>query len=231
MLISKRYITICLCVLIFASNGCKKQNQPSSSNTTTTISPMLYQKNDSIENALNFVETPEDKLGTYVTSIQNNGELASGDILKFANEYFNLGTNKNPELYISMLSEKTKEILDDDSKNDILFKKLNSIKEGTLINSENNKYLVVSSLVSKELQSTLRRANFTQMPTHRIIFYYFNQPKNMLIGSSVYFIEENSSYKIVLEMKSNDQLATEQIKPLPKTKTQNNNTESDTKTE
>ncbi|MBN2589682.1 MAG: hypothetical protein JXA96_07460 [Sedimentisphaerales bacterium] len=167
---------------------------------------MLYQQNDSISDALNFIEVPEEKMETYLTTVQNNGELASGDILKFANKYFSLRTSKNSERYISMLSDKTKEIIDDDNKNGSLFYHINRIKNGTFLNSENEyKYFAVSSIITNELQNSLKRDNFTQMPTHRIIFYYFNEPRDMLMVSSVYMVKEQDSYKIVTETMSKDE--------------------------
>jgi hypothetical protein len=211
MLFLKRYTAVFLSLLFFISNGCKKQDEPYSYDASIeyedVVCPLLYQENDSLVNALKFVEAPEEKYESYISSIQKYGDLVSGDLLKVANKYLSLSTNKNPELFISMLSEKTKDILNDDSKNGYLLRRINQIKEGTLFNSEEEyKYLAVSSAVSQELKDTLKKANFTQMPTHRIFFYNFYRPKYRLIGSSVYFIEEKGSYKIISETMSKDSL-------------------------
>ncbi len=209
MLFLKRYIAIIFCVLIFISTGCKKHDESYSYDASIqyedVVCPFLYQENDSLENALKFIEVPEAEYETYISYIQKEGELISGDSLKLANKYLNLGINKNPDFFISMLSKKTIKQLNNTKKNGYLARMINKIKEGTLF-KEDYKYLAVISKVSKELIESLKKTNFTQMPTHRIIFYYFYRPKYMLIGSSVYFIEENNSYKIVTETISKDKL-------------------------
>lgn len=216
---NKECVTVLFFVSIIAITGCKKNNQPVSSTTEDIICASLYQKNDSIANALNFIEAPQEKLETYISIVQNNGKLVSGDLLKFANKYLSLATNKNTDMYISMLSTKTKEILDDVKKNGVIHYNLNAIKAGTFVNSKDeHKYLAISSVVSKELQNTLRRANFTEMPTHRIIFYYFDRSRDRLLSSTVYLIEEQGSYKIVTEEMPMDQLESINLK---NTKTDN----------
>jgi hypothetical protein len=207
LMFNKEYATVIFCASILIFSGCKKSGQTTNANKEN-VCPFLYQKNDSLSNALNFIEAPKEKLETYISTIQNHGELVSGDMLKFANKYLSLRTNKNADLYISMLSRKTREILDDNSKNGVLLHHINAIKDGTFIDSEEEyKYLAISSAVSRELQNTLRKANFVQMPTYRLIFYHFNRSKNILIGTTVYVIEEDGSLKIVIEAIPRDKFA------------------------
>ena len=118
----KIYIAFILCMSSFFWSGCKEKDQQSPPaadiDNKDIVCPMLYQKNDSIENALVFIEAPEDKLESYISSVKKKGELVNRKKLRIANKLFSLSISKDADFYISLLSEKTKEQLKDDNKNE-----------------------------------------------------------------------------------------------------------------
>ena len=201
-MICKNNAVIILCASFLISSGCEKKDQQriikTLLNNKEIICPMLYQKSDSVNNALVFIEVPEDRLESYISSVSETGELTKQDQLSFANILFSLRKSKDVELYISILGEKTKEQLQDDNKNGILLQRISSIQEGTFLYGEYDyKYFATFDKLSKEQQDGLQIRNFTETPTYNIVYWHFHKPKNMLIGTTVYFTEDSGSFKIV----------------------------------
>ena len=60
--------------------------------------------------------------------------------------------------------------------------------------------------LSEEQQDNLKKGNFTETPTHNNFYWHFHKPKNILIGSTYYFIEVEDSYKIVTETLPKDKI-------------------------
>jgi len=97
---------------------------------TKKLKNVLYQKQDSISNALEFIGTPEDRMKPALVS--KRGQLAGPGQLEFANKLFSVRKSKDVDMYKSLLSDGTKKLLSDsDSK--MLQSHIQQIKEGTFL--------------------------------------------------------------------------------------------------
>jgi len=207
----KKYAVLVLCMSFFLSPNCKEKDQqdtPAANiDNKDIVYPMLYQKRNSLNDALVFIEAREDKLESYISSVGEKRELVNQDQLNFANKLFSLRTSKDTEFFISLLSEKANEQLKDDNKNGILIHHIEEIKNGTFLYGEYDfKFFATLGKLSKEEHDKLQNVDFTETPTHNIVYWHFHKPKNMLIGSTYYLIEDEDSYKIVTETLPKDKI-------------------------
>ena len=201
----KKYAVLVLCMSFFLSPNCKekdKQGPPAANiDNKDIVYPMLYQESDSLTDALKFIDAREDKLESYISFTGKKGKLANQDQLKFANKLFSLRRSKDAEFFISLLSERTRDQLNDNDKNGILHNHINQIKNETFLYGEYDfKFFVtISELAEEERDELQKKAGFAETPTHNIIYWHFHKPKNMMIGTTFYLIENQGLYSIVTE--------------------------------
>ena len=161
---------------------------------------MLYQ-GESLADAIEFIEAPEDKMESYLSSVSKRGRLAEQDELSFANALFSLRKSKDADMYMSMLSSSTrKQLLKDDSRiSGCTYPE--RIKNGTFLYGEHDFKFFASfrKLTRAELADlTKGDRGFTQKPSHAIVFWHFHKPKYMLTGDTYYLIQEKNSYRVVM---------------------------------
>ena len=216
-------VVILLCATIFSvPSGCgEKQQGKLPDNQTVTerkteegeqpegqqlmyelSSLMLYQKHDSFKNALTFIDAPGEE---YLDSI--NGalhdlpkELAKDQQLVLANKIFNLRINKGTDMLISLLSDGSKQNLDDcNNEKSMLHHYMRQIKSGTFLYGEyDGKFFATFCKLSTDFLDSLREGGvFPETPSHAIIYWHYHKPKTMLIGTTFYLIEDGQTYKLV----------------------------------
>jgi hypothetical protein len=194
--------------------GCRKE--PNSSDTKKTHSDkkttvkvealkkinstgnnLLYQKQGSIKDALRFIGMPEDRLDTGF--VRKQGQLASGRQLEFANKLFGAGKSKDVDMFISLLSDGTKEQLNDGNDRRMLHNYIKNISEGTFLSKDAgyDYFVTFRDFTDKDRDRLKKHVSFAEPPTHAIVYYHFS--KNMLLGSTIYLIEDNGSYKLVTD--------------------------------
>ena len=123
--IKRDYVIVVLCLVALSLlPGCKSKDKDE------IVCPMLYQKSGSFAEALKFIEMPEDKLETALSSLNQKGILADKHQLAFANKLFNVRKSKDTDLFISLLSDGTKGQLDEDDNKRIVHQYLRQIEEG-----------------------------------------------------------------------------------------------------
>ena len=165
----------------------------------------LYQKHDSIKNALTFIDVPEDKIEEHLDSVNGalrnlTKELAGGRQLVFANNLFNLSGSKDTDMLITLLSNGSTQHLEDyDNKKSMLYRYMRQIKDGTFLYGEyDGKFFATFCKLSNEFLDSLREdIVFSETPSHALIYWHYHEPKTMLIGTTFYLIEDGRKYKLV----------------------------------
>lgn len=152
----------------------------------------LYQKQDSIKNALTFIGTPEDRMDA--SFVAKSGQLASQEQLSMLNILFMANANKDVNMVSAILSDGTKRELHDS--NNAAFE-LSSIEKWKFF-SDNAKYFAVSRDFTDEDYGRIKKSvHFADMPNRLITVYQFDRRAYMLIGSSLYVLKKGSDYKLV----------------------------------
>ena len=114
------YIAVQACLTaLLVLPGCRDKGIPVHPTDVNDdiVCPMLYQ-GDSLNEALEFIELPEERMDTSPSFIKKRGgKLADQRELPFANALFSLRKSKDADMYMSMLSSSTKkQLLKDDSR-------------------------------------------------------------------------------------------------------------------
>jgi len=172
-------------------------------------SERLYQKQDSIRYALEFIGTPEELIDT--TLVGKRGQLASPQQLNFANKLFSVRKSKDVDMFISLLSDGTKKHLNDGNNRRMLHQHIKEISAGTFLSGEEdfNFFATFRDFTDKDRDRLKKHVSFAEPPTHAIVYWHFS--KNMLLGSTLYLIEDKGSYKLVT-----DTLLSDPIVPVKK---------------
>jgi hypothetical protein len=196
-------VSILAAGLLFVQ-GCERKDHESrpTDATANIVCPQLYQGTDSLAGALAFIEVPEDRRAVSLASVSKRGELANPRQLAFANKLFRLRKSKDTELFKSLLDDKTRRQLDEpDTNKQMVRHRLGEVENGTFLDGQSDVkfFATFRTLTQDDLDVLGRNANFAQTPTHAIIFYHFHEPKAMLVGDRHYLIEDESSYRIVME--------------------------------
>jgi len=198
------HIAAALCaVSVLLLPGCQKkdrQNRPKEAGDQM-VCPTLYQESESFVNALKFIEVPEERLETSLSSVINKGELASQSQLLFANKFFSLRKTGNVDMFVSMLSEGTKKQLTNDNNKRMLHHYIREIRDKTFLFGEHDfKFFATFREFTQEDGEILKKhVCFSDTPSHIIQYFHFHKPNYMLIGSGFYLMEDNGSYKIVTQ--------------------------------
>jgi len=206
------YISATLCVVIFLLlPGCQKKDSQSRPTETgdEIVCPLLYQEDESFVNALKFIEVPEERLETSLSSVRNRGELASQSQLLFANKLFSIRKSGNVDMFVSMLSEGTKKQLNTDNDKRMLHHYIREIKDKTFLYGEHDFKFFASfrEFTQEDGEMLKKHVSFSDTPSHIIYYFHFHKPKYMLIGSTFYLMEDNGSYNIVTQTLLRGELA------------------------
>ena len=206
------YISATLCALIFLFlPGCQRKDRQSRPTGTgdEIVCPMLYQESESFVDAMQFIEVPEDRLEISLSSVRNRGELASQSQLLFANKLFSIRKSGNVDIFVSMLSERTKKQLNTDNNKRMLHHYIREIKDKTLLYGEHDFKFFASfrEFTQEDGEMLKKHVSFSDAPSHIIYYFHFHKPKNMLIGSTFYLMEDSGSYKIVTQTLLRGELA------------------------
>lgn len=201
-MIKTKRIAAILCVASFLLlPGCQRQGEEVKSTNANKeiICSKLYQKDDSLINALKFIDTPEDRMET--SFVSERGKLAAQNQLSFANKLFSLRKSKDVDMFISLLSEGTKKQLDDDNNKRMLHHHIRKIKDGTFLYGEYDFkfFATFRKFREKDWDMLKKHVSFAERPTDVIHFWHFHKPNYMFIGSTSYLTEDEGSYKIVTQ--------------------------------
>lgn len=193
-MIKIRHILVILCMAALSFlPGCKSKDE--------IVCPMLYQKSDSFASALKFIEMPEDKLETSLSVLKQKGKLADKSQLAFANKLFSLRKSKDVDLFKSLLSDGTRNQLDEDNNKRVVHQHLRQIEDGTFIYDQYDTkfFATFREFTEKDSEKLKKHVSFADAPSHVINYWHRRKPGSMLIGSSFYLVKDKSSYKVVTE--------------------------------
>jgi len=201
-MIKTKRIPAILCVASFLLlPACQRQGQELKSTNANKeiICSKLYQKDDSLINALKFIDTPEDRMET--SFVSERGKLADQNQLSFANKLFGLGKSKDVDMFISLLSNGTKKQLAYDNNKRMLHHHIRKIKDGTFLYGEYDCkfFATFREFTEKDRETLKKHVSFAETPSHVIHYWHFHRPNYMLIGSTFYLIEDEGSYKILTQ--------------------------------
>jgi len=161
------------------------------------VEKYLYQKSDSIENALRFIDAPEERMSQYKELVRGQGELISGQLLRFANKVFALRKSKDVNDFISLLSKEARKRYEQGDETSSVFIDIWHIKRGRFIYGEYDfKFFAVVRKFTDEDWDEYGE-NFRHRPDYWLVFCHFHKPKYFLCGTSFYVKKENGSYKLV----------------------------------
>jgi hypothetical protein len=184
--------------------GCERKG-PGSLPTDATAEiacSSLFQRSDSLADALAFIEVPEDRMAASLVSVSKRGELANSAQLAFANKLFRLRQSKDVELFKSLLSDETRKQLDEpDNNRQMVHYRLREVENGIFLYGRDDFkfFATVRTLTPDDLDLLGTSVSFAQTPTHIIVVYHFHRPNYMLIGDTCYLVEDGDSYRIVTE--------------------------------
>jgi len=205
-MIKIRYIAAIFCLAsLFLLLACQKKNQESKPTDVNEeiVCPMLYQKDDSFINALKFIDSPEDSMDTYLSSVSKRGKLADQHQLVFANKLFSLRESKDVDMFISLVSEGTKKQLGDDNNKRMVHHHIRKIKDGSFLYGEYDCkfFATFRELTQKDWDMLRKHVSFAETPSHAIHYWLFPIPRPgyCLIGTTFYLIEDEGSYKVVTQ--------------------------------
>ena len=159
------------------------------------VDPALFNKSNSVKDALIFVNTPDVKIEKTIKSVK--GTLASGDILNFANIILEARKNNDTNKFENLLSDVAKVNI---NKSEFAKGIIESIKHGEfLYKNEAERFFVTTENVSDEEYNRMNNEymSMPEKPVLKLTFYHFNKESNYLIGTGLYLIKEKSDYKIV----------------------------------
>jgi hypothetical protein len=196
-------VSVLAAALLFAL-GCEKKGAggPPTGAPADTTCLSLYQRSDSLADALAFIEVPGDRLTSSLASVSKRGELANLRQLAFANRLFSLRQSKDVELFKSLLSDGTRKQLDEpDNNRQMVRYRLREVENGTFLygQADCKFFATFRALTPADLDLLGRSTSFVEIPTHVIIFYQFHKPKTMLIGTCFHLIQDADSFRVVME--------------------------------
>lgn len=205
-MIKPRQIAAILCMVSFLLlPGCQGKDQENKATDTDEeiVCPMLYQKDDSLINALTFIDTPEDSMETSLSCVSERGKLADQNQLAFANKLFSLRKSKDADMFVSLVSEGTKKQLGDDNNKRMLHHHIRKIKDGSFLYGEYDCrfFATFRQFTEKDRDTLKKHVSFAETPSHAVHYWLFPIPKPgySLIGTTFYLIEDEGSYKIVTQ--------------------------------
>jgi len=213
-MIRLKHITCILgLTVLFLMPGCKAKDAESGRTDANdrVVCPVLYQKADSLADAVAFIEVPKDRMDASINAVAERGQLASRHQLTFANRLLSLRKTRDVSMFISLLSEGSKKQLDDDERA-MVRRYIGQIEDGTFIYGEHDfKFFATFRELTEQDQDELKEhGSFAENPTEAVVYWHFHKPKQMLVGTTFHLITDDNSYKIVVEMPLQRQLP-----PLP----------------
>ena len=190
---------ICL-VLVVLSIGCEnavEQDMPTLSDIAnkdidSTNSNNNLKMSYSIKNALEFIGVPQERLEKLTKSVE--GKLLDERQFAFSLTLFYSCQNKDVNKFKTLLSDGTKNALNEGDIYNSVVAAIKNIEQGTFILCEDRKFFVTIKDFSKQNRLGLE---FPDKPTNIFIFYRYYGPKELLAGAQIYFIEDRNSFKIV----------------------------------
>lgn len=198
-----RVIIVSFCLLnIFLPAGCRDKNEDSAQiQADNVLCPMLYQKSDSIAEALKFIDVPEDRFIFCLSSVRSRGHLADWDQLKFVNRLFAVRKSRDTDEFISLLSNASQSLLYDDGEKNLLSHYISLIEDGSFIYGESDArfFATLRKFTDKDDEKLKSHFIFAEKPTDIITYYHFEQPKNMLIGTDLYLLKDKDLYKLIAQ--------------------------------
>jgi len=157
----------------------------------------LYQKQDSIKNALEFIGTPEDRMN--IGFVNKRGQLAYPEQLVLVNKLFKANLDKDVNMLLSILSDGTKGEVNNNKS--MAYTLLNNIKDGTFLpvdDEDTIKYFAVYRGFTDEDYNSLKdKVSWPEMPSHIITLFHFSRPGYMITGSVLYVVKDEVGYKLV----------------------------------
>ena len=182
----------------------------------------LYQ-GDSVEEAVLFMNLPEERRQQMAQTLERYGPLACAEELKFANRVFRVGRSKRASDYLALLSAKMLQLIRKNNNVMVLWSRLDGIQKGHYLYAQCEDahhgpcpaaFAVTFREVPPEVLDTEgRRLYWPQAPTHVFRFFHFHTPNYMIIGSTVYVVREDNSFKIVSESVKGGSQRTASISP------------------
>jgi hypothetical protein len=162
---------------------------------------LLYQGSDSLSEALAFIEVPDDRMESTLSSVSKRGELPDQGQLAIANKIISLRESKDADLFVSLLSDGTKDKLTDDNNKRMLHYYIRAIKEGTFLDAEEGSkfFATIRGFTDEDRDKLKKHISFPETPTHIITVFHFDKPMYMLTGTNLYLLEDKGSYKVVTE--------------------------------
>jgi|GEM_PF-3476857 len=157
----------------------------------------LYQKQDSIKEALIFIGTPEDRMN--IDLVQKYGQLASPEQLSILNILFTANTNHDVNMVLAVLSDGTKREIS--NKKNMAYTLLNNIKDGSFFPTDNEnaiKYFAVYREFTDEDYDRLKdKVSWPEKPSHIISVFHISRPSYMLVGAALYVAKDGPDYKLI----------------------------------
>ncbi len=199
-------------------HGCERKDAgcPPAQATAGRPCPLLYQRSDSVGDALAFIEVPEDRRIALLASVSKRGELADPQQLVFANKLLRVRESRDVELFKSLLSNETRKQLDGpDDHRQMVHYHLREVENGTFLDGPGDFkfFATVRTLTHDDLDMLTRNASFALTPTHVITFCHFHKPKKMLIGTCFYLIQDADSFRVVTETLPKGELPSAEKEP------------------
>jgi hypothetical protein len=203
-----------LCTILMLPSGCENTSpqSPPPDATAAAVCPALYQGSGSIEDAMAFIEVPEDRMKVSITSVRRQaGAVADQRQLAFANRLFSIRTSRDPNVFVSLLSDATRKELGDDNGTHMLHDLLREIKAGKFIYADYNaKFFATMRPFTNTDWDVLRdHISFAEPPSRILHYWFFHVPNHMLIGDTFYLVENGGSYRLVTETLRRDALPAE----------------------
>lgn len=210
----KRLFCVAACMAVITSGRAESSlntNQPYPQRDI--VCENLYQGN-SIENAVAFAGSPENRRQEDIHYLSRQNGLAQDKALAFANRLFKTGQTRNSEDFTSLLSRKMKALLVEKDKQTTLNAHINRVRSGHAFSAPceddfygncGAKYIVTFGEVDKKRLEDSKWFYFPEKPTHQFCFLHFHKPGYTLTGEMWYAVEEEGDYKIVALSVTNEE--------------------------
>ncbi len=189
--ISPFIISLVCCVVVC---GCR----PRGAAVTSEFGDILYSRS-TLDDAITFTGAPAERREKFNKVVR--GTLADADHLAFARSLLQARDQQDVDAFRRLLHQESLALLDKPGEKQMVHAMVQQVKSGEFLYAKENPKFFITQGIPQERDFLSLFAESAAKPSTTITFYQYYQPKNMLVGTKFFLVEEGGALKVIFPVR------------------------------